>query len=118
MISSERRSNNLLYPWENKSDKRLFYRCKRCKHKQEAPAPVVYVKNVSSAVKKTSVLFTKDLTMDPTLPRVSGISCTKCGFGEAVYLTIRSNNEDDAMKLMYFCANPECDHAWRPERPL
>lgn len=36
------RSNNLLYPKENRAEKKLMYSCGRCRYEQEAEHPVVF----------------------------------------------------------------------------
>lgn len=30
-----------------------------------------------------------------------------------MYLTFPSKNEDEAMRLLFFCCNPECNAFWR-----
>ena len=35
-------SNNLLYPRENKADKKLVYGCQKCQYEQEAETSVVF----------------------------------------------------------------------------
>jgi hypothetical protein len=36
------RSNNMLYPRENRTEKKLMYVCRRCGYEQEAENPVVF----------------------------------------------------------------------------
>lgn len=53
-------------------------------------------------------LRNKNLILDPTLPRMKGDVCPKCGTSEPVYY----QPQDDNMTLAFMCTNRDCIHMW------
>jgi DNA-directed RNA polymerase subunit M/transcription elongation factor TFIIS len=43
-------SNGLLYPKEDKLEKKLYYGCRNCTFKQEAASPCVYVNEIKQSL--------------------------------------------------------------------
>ena len=93
----------------------LMFKCKRCNHVEDAQSSKVYTNHITTESTSARVLINKDITRDPTLPRNTSINCSNCGFGESVYMTFPSKNEDEAMRLIFVCCNSECLHVWQPD---
>lgn len=100
-------TNDLLYPRENKEQRRLEYYCKNCQHVEPAdPADYcVYVSETTtfSAADKTQVV--QDVIADPTLPRTKDVRCPNCNHNEAVFV---SANTEQGMTLYFNCVNCRC----------
>ncbi|CEP01734.1 TFIIS-type domain-containing protein [Plasmodiophora brassicae] len=101
--------NNLLYPYENRRERQLQYRCKHCQHLETASTSCVYSNHI--ATKNASVTVNRDVVQDPTLPRLTDVSCPFCAYTEAVYMTA-GTGRDDAMKLILVCCNRDCGRAY------
>ena len=43
-------SNNMLYPRENRLQKKLYYACRNCSYQQEAASPCVYVNEIKQSI--------------------------------------------------------------------
>jgi DNA-directed RNA polymerase II subunit RPB9 len=114
--------NNLLYPKENKRERKLYFSCRNCDHQEEAHVNCVYQSARQSTSyhhsdggpehnAKTFSSALNDLASDPTLPRTTRI-CPKCGNRQAVYFQARERDRDTAMTLNYLCCNPSCHYVW------
>ena len=100
-------SNNMLYPKEDKSHKRLFFACRHCSYSLPAPTALVYSNSLAGAT-PLSLSINAELTLDPTLQRTKKVTCTKCGNNEAVYFA----RSEERMELVFVCCNLECAHYW------
>ncbi|GAQ89936.1 DNA-directed RNA polymerase II subunit 9 [Klebsormidium nitens] len=108
-----RECNNILYPRENKAEKRLEYACGRCDFSEDAEQSCVYRNEIHhTADERTQVL--QDVTSDPTLPRSKALRCPVCKHGEAVFFQATSRGEE-GMTLFFVCCNPNCQHRWRDQ---
>lgn len=125
-------SNNLLYPYENRRERQLQYRCKHCQHLETASTSCVYSNHIATKNARLgnragiadrqvtsdprslflySVTVNRDVVQDPTLPRLTDVSCPFCAYTEAVYMTA-GTGRDDAMKLILVCCNRDCGRAY------
>ena len=100
-------SNNMLYPKEDKSRKRLLFACRHCSYSLPAPTALVYSNSLAGAT-PLSLSINAELTLDPTLQRTKKVTCTKCGHNEAVYFA----RSEERMELVFVCCNLECAHYW------
>jgi len=124
----------MLYPQENREDKKLESFCKRCDFVGEAEAGFEYVYqkqiiktaeyvarafHVMSAfsleirlVRRNHLAKVKDdVVFDPTLPRNKTAACKSCGHKEAVYMQAPPNRTDERMHLIFVCT--KCRHKWQ-----
>ncbi|KXS21996.1 RNA polymerase II 15-kda subunit, partial [Gonapodya prolifera JEL478] len=99
----------LLYPKEDKDNRRLLFVCRNCQHEEPDDNRVFRHEVQITPVEQTMII--KDLGTDPTLPRADKI-CQKCGHNEAVYFQSRARRADTSMRLYFACANKDCQHRW------
>ncbi|KAI9278583.1 DNA-directed RNA polymerase II subunit RPB9 [Phascolomyces articulosus] len=102
--------NNLLYPREDKANRRLLFACRNCQYEEDADNLCVYRHEIIHAASEQTMIVS-DLSADPTLPRTNVI-CEKCGSQEAVFFQSTSRRADAKMTLFYVCANRSCGHRW------
>ncbi|XP_008071830.1 DNA-directed RNA polymerase II subunit RPB9 isoform X1 [Carlito syrichta] len=105
------RSNNMLYPKEDKENRILLYACRNCDYQQEADNSCIYVNKITHEVDELTQIIA-DVSQDPTLPRTEDHPCQKCGHKEAVFFQSHSARAEDAMRLYYVCTAPHCGHRW------
>ncbi|ETO18226.1 hypothetical protein RFI_19056 [Reticulomyxa filosa] len=105
--------NNLMFPVEDREQKRLVFKCKQCQNKisvQRGPKQYcVYTNYVQMEEETKCVAFidaivNPDVILDPTLPRTKDVKCPKCSNNEAVFFNAQSKNPDEAMNLFLFVA--------------
>ena len=100
-------SNDLLYPREDQSRKKLVSVCKNCGYTTDSETSCVYRHQIThSATEATTVLA--DVTSDPTLPRSRGIRCDKCTNDEAVFFSLTTS---EGMSLFFQCTG--CAYRWK-----
>ncbi|CAJ0577106.1 unnamed protein product, partial [Mesorhabditis spiculigera] len=103
--------NNMLYPKEDKANRRLHYACRNCEHREEAENPCIYVNKLVHEIDELTQIVS-DVSQDPTLPRTEDHPCPKCGHRDAVFFQAQSRRADEEMRLYYVCGNLECGHRW------
>ncbi|KAL1933904.1 hypothetical protein VTP01DRAFT_7994 [Rhizomucor pusillus] len=104
------KSNNLLYPREDKLNRQLLYACRNCTFEELADNACVYRHEIiHQPAEKTTVLA--DLSVDPTLPRAN-VQCPNCGNVGAVFFQSTSRRADAKMTLFYVCIERTCAHRW------
>ena len=103
--------NNMLYPKEDKLNKKLLYACRNCDYKQLAVNSCIYVNKITHEVDQLTNI-NSDVKDDPTLPRSDEHSCPKCHHRKVVYFQSDSFRSEDEMKLYYVCCNVDCTHRW------
>eukprot|EP00239_Pterosperma_sp_CCMP1384_P000140 CAMPEP_0197848092 /NCGR_PEP_ID=MMETSP1438-20131217/7922_1 /TAXON_ID=1461541 /ORGANISM="Pterosperma sp., Strain CCMP1384" /LENGTH=112 /DNA_ID=CAMNT_0043460223 /DNA_START=240 /DNA_END=578 /DNA_ORIENTATION=+ len=104
--------NNILYPKEDKEQRKLLYACRNCDHSEDARHSCVFRNEVKhTEAEQTQVVA--DLTADMALPRTKGVKCAKCGHDEAVFLQAAITSNSEGMTLFFVCCNPKCQHRWR-----
>eukprot|EP01080_Neovahlkampfia_damariscottae_P010170 gene10170-2590_t len=101
--------NNMLYPAEDRENRKLIYVCRRCEEVRE--------KNPSNLINKNTLTKTEEdqfkslklseLVSDPTLPRTN-YKCPKCKEEGSVLLQERSTN---AMSIWHICIS--CSNKWK-----
>ncbi|KAI8870466.1 Zgc:103515 [Ramicandelaber brevisporus] len=106
--------NNVLYPKENRQERRLYYACKVCDYQEKAQEQLVHRQQVAHVANETTAIVA-DLASDPTLPRTNEIPCPRCGHNEVVYFQSQSIHPDTRLTLYYLCCNTSCSHRWTSE---
>ncbi|KAI8920414.1 polymerase II polypeptide I, 14.5kDa [Entophlyctis helioformis] len=101
---------NMLYPKEDKANRRLLFACRNCQHEEDADQTCVY-QNIITHTAMEQTIVTIDLSSDPTFPR-SKRPCPKCHYPESVFFQSRSKAKDATMKLFFACCAPNCGNRW------
>lgn len=100
-------SNDLLYPKEDKVNKKLIYFCRNCEYTTPAVDFCVHRRRIfHSASEITAIIH--DVRTDPTLPRSKDVRCVVCEHGEAVFF---SQTTAEGMSLFFQCVG--CGHKWK-----
>lgn len=100
-------SNDLLYPKEDRQNKRLVYFCRNCDYTVVASEPCVHRRKIfHSASEATTVIH--DVRTDPTLPRSKDVQCSICETREAVFF---SQTTTEGMSLFFQCVS--CGNKWK-----
>ena len=104
---------NMYYIRINADDpNKLVYYCRNCGNEDKT----LEVDNVcvsKTQLKKQDVKFTtinKYTKLDPTLPRVTNVSCPTCKGDDKTREIICVRTDDVNMKYVYLCAG--CDSTW------
>ncbi len=91
-------------------NRRLVYRCSKCKTVKVADNPCIQLKVLKKNAATSLELIDDDLVDDKTLPRKRGGECKKCGYDEAVSLMPRAGGKDSDMAMVFICTN--CRYKW------
>lgn len=110
-LSHAVRSNNMLYPKEDRDNRHLLYACRNCDYKEIANNNCVYVNKITHEVDELARIV-PEVIHDPTLPKTKEHPCPKCGHREAVFFQGQSRRAEDDMRLYYVCTNSKCTHKW------
>mmetsp|Transcript_36208 Transcript_36208/g.31947 ORF Transcript_36208/g.31947 Transcript_36208/m.31947 type:complete len:119 (-) Transcript_36208:56-412(-) len=110
--------NNLMFPVEDRSNKKLMFKCKHCSNKitvRKNQKEYCVYQNYVNQDEETNIdaVVNPDVIMDPTLPRTRDYQCPKCQCQEAVFFSAQSKNPDEAMSLVFVCTNAECKTFWK-----
>ena len=92
---------NILYPQEDKDEKRLKFHCKHCEHVELAESGLIYRHEVQHTLSEKAAVIS-DVTSDPTLPRTKA-NCPYCKNQEAVFFQSTSRSDAEAMTLYFVC---------------
>jgi len=104
--------NNMLYPKEDREQRKLLYWCKICQYTEPAEDPCVYINSVTQDLAALDQV-TSDLATDPTLQHSGDdIKCPKCDHHDAVQFQTPIAREKSNMRLYYVCTKPSCRHKW------
>ncbi|KAG9508912.1 DNA-directed RNA polymerase II subunit RPB9, partial [Fragariocoptes setiger] len=106
--------NNMLYPKEDKENRKLLYACRNCDWKTYADNNCVYVNKITHEVDELARIVS-DVIHDPTLPRTRDHPCPQCGHQESVFFQGQSHRAEDDMRLYYVCTSVSCTHKWIAE---
>mmetsp|Transcript_34620 Transcript_34620/g.72041 ORF Transcript_34620/g.72041 Transcript_34620/m.72041 type:complete len:158 (-) Transcript_34620:277-750(-) len=102
--------SSMLYPRENKREKRLMYGCRLCRHVEDAnDQPLVYRNQKKKEVGNILHTVPSAVSDDPTLARSQKENCANCGHHEAVFFQ-SDVAQADSLALVFVCCN--CDHKW------
>ncbi|KAL6766507.1 RPB9 [Auxenochlorella protothecoides x Auxenochlorella symbiontica] len=102
-------SNDLLYPKEDRANKRLVYHCRSCPYVEAAdPSEWCVFRNEVQHTSKEKLVVLQDVRSDPTLPRTKDVRCPACANNEAVFF---SASTEEGMTLFFNCI--KCGHRWR-----
>jgi DNA-directed RNA polymerase II subunit RPB9 len=109
--------NNMLYPKENKAEKKLEFICRRCNNKETVDRSQYCVYRNDIKASKTGMLNNiewGELVNDPTLPRTRRAElCPNCKNSDAVILQTgfgTSSTGSGGMTLWLICT--KCTHRW------
>ena len=100
---------SMLYPTENKADKKLVYACRICDHKEEATSGLVYSNRVKKMAKNMLATIPDSIIDDPTLSR-NNVKCEMCSNTEAVFFRADEAFSTNSLSLIFVCCN--CSHKW------
>ncbi|XP_063678381.1 DNA-directed RNA polymerase II subunit RPB9-like [Bolinopsis microptera] len=103
--------NNMLYPKEDKQNKKLMYHCQNCEHVERADNNCIYVNKITHEIDELQNIV-GDVITDPTLPRTQDHPCPRCSQCLAVFFQAQSSIADQGMRLYYVCCNQQCNHKW------
>ena len=102
-------SNDLLYPKEDRTLKKLVYACRNCEYEVDAVDSCVYRHNIHHPSAETTTVL-RDVRTDPTLPRSVDVRCPKCDNSEAVFFSLTTS---EGMSLFFQCV--ACANRWKDE---
>eukprot|EP00754_Rhynchopus_humris_P039025 Rhum_TRINITY_DN21688_c0_g1::Rhum_TRINITY_DN21688_c0_g1_i1::g.174418::m.174418/K03017/RPB9, POLR2I; DNA-directed RNA polymerase II subunit RPB9 len=111
-----RMCQNMLYPKDNRREKELYYRCRRCQrveHIEDKAQHCVYQNMIKREVNMKvleSVLNLKAYTEDPSLPKTRQRTCENCKEKDAVFFMNPIQMKDDDIQLYFTCTN--CKFSW------
>lgn len=103
--------NNMLYPKEDKANRRLLYQCRNCSYSELASSACVYRHELITNIGETAGVV-DDIGSDPKLPRSDRI-CPKCHNNECVFFQSQQRRRDTSMVLFYVCLN--CKYVFRSD---
>ena len=104
--------SNLLSPSENRSERRLYFKCRSCPFEEaDSWNPVVHRHDVHFR-QKEQLRINPDVVHDPTLSRTNVYDCDRCGGHDAVFWQLPESQIEDAMGLIFVCVS--CGN-WRIE---
>ena len=103
-------TQKILYPFEDKDEKRLKFECKHCDYVENATTGLIYRHEVQHSLSEKSAIIT-DVTSDPTLPKTREVECPQCGNDECVYFQSTSRSDAEAMTLYFVCCR--CGHRFK-----
>ena len=100
----------MLYPREDKRNKKLMYGCRLCNHLEDASdQPLVYRNEKKKEVGNILHTVPSAVSDDPTLARSQNEDCANCHHNEAVFFQ-SDIAQSDSLALIFVCCN--CDHKW------
>jgi DNA-directed RNA polymerase II subunit RPB9 len=103
--------SSMLYPKENRSEKRLLYACRLCRYTEYSAGSLIYKNVLKKEVENVLHTVPSAVSDDPTLPRSQNAHCGKCGYNEAVFFqNDTSDAKNDTLVLIFVCCN--CDYKW------
>jgi DNA-directed RNA polymerase II subunit RPB9 len=98
--------SSMLYPREDKTNRRLLYACRNCAFSEPAQVSCVYTNELKLSA--ASLRVAPYIQHDPTLQRTKRTTCTRCENKEAVYFS----RSAEQMELVFVCTNPACNYYW------
>ena len=102
-------SNNMLYPREDKEDRKLLFACRNCPYTEFASTPLVFKHQLITNIEETAGVTT-GIGADPTLPR-SDKECPKCHEHDVVFFQSQQKRAETTMILFFVCNN--CNNIFR-----
>ncbi|AOW07320.1 YALIA101S02e06502g1_1 [Yarrowia lipolytica] len=101
--------NNMLYPREDKEDRKLLFACRNCPYTEFASTPLVFKHQLITNIEETAGVTT-GIGADPTLPR-SDKECPKCHEHDVVFFQSQQKRAETTMILFFVCNN--CNNIFR-----
>jgi DNA-directed RNA polymerase II subunit RPB9 len=104
--------NNMLYPCENKDEKKLMFACTNCDYKEKMEENNVKINLVyRNEVKLGQSHYEIDpcIINDPTYSRTKNQKCPECGYSEAIFFQNPNVDPDVGMKLIFVCCRKDQD---------
>ena len=102
-------SNDLLYPKEDREQKKLVYACLNCNYRIDAEDFCVHRHSIRHTAAETTTII-QDIRTDPTLPRSTDVQCPRCDHKEAVFFSLTT---PEGMSLYFQCLG--CANKWKDE---
>ena len=103
--------SSMLYPKEDKRNRKLTYACRLCQYYEETDNFLIYKNIIKKEVGNVLHTVPSAVSDDPTLARSKQARCSNCGHNEAVFF--QSDTKDtrsDSLALIFVCCN--CDFKW------
>eukprot|EP00941_MAST-03F_sp_MAST-3F-sp1_P004561 g4561.t1 len=97
---------NMLYPFEDRANKKLLLVCRNCGNRKAADNDCVYRNELIKDTKMKLSQVNDDCINDVTLQRTGNANCETCGGSEAVFFM----THDDTMKIVSVCRS--CRNKW------
>jgi len=109
-----RECNNMLYPKEDRENKKLMYACRNCTHQEHVTSNKIYGNTLLAEAKMEVTTYPSDMMHDPTLQRTTDQECPKCHQTNAVFFQAHEfdNAKTGGLKLIYVCTNVDCGERW------
>ncbi|KAL7438345.1 hypothetical protein ACHAXM_006160 [Skeletonema potamos] len=103
--------SSMLYPKENRAERKLQYACRLCRYTEAANGQLIYKNILKKEVGNVLHTVPSAVSDDPTLPRSQKAHCGKCGHNEAVFFqSDTSDVRNDTLALIFVCCS--CDYKW------
>ncbi len=99
----------MLYPREDKEDRKLLFACRNCPYTEFASPPLVFKHQLITNIEETAGVTT-GIGADPTLPR-SDKECPKCHEHDVVFFQSQQKRAETTMILFFVCNN--CNNIFR-----
>eukprot|EP01031_Cornospumella_fuschlensis_P027589 gene27589-33322_t len=106
----------MLYPRENRQQKKLEYYCKQedCHYVyRDVQNQCVFVNELVKDSSTRLEVINSDLNKDPTLQRTRDVVCEECHNNEAVFFQAEQTAKSVALTLVYVCCS--CGKKWMDE---
>lgn len=104
--------NCLLYPRENRDERKLEYFCRLCNYvDKNISDSLIYQNNLETDRETKLVNVLSDMNRDPTLTRSLDENCAKCNHHEAVYFQADMNAKSTKLQLIFVCC--KCGYKWQ-----
>ncbi|KAJ3452980.1 DNA-directed RNA polymerase ii subunit rpb9 [Anaeramoeba flamelloides] len=93
--------SNMLYPYENRQQKKLWLCCRNCEFSKQSQTSRVYFNLITGSLEENKAPH--NVTTDPTLPRTKDMECPQCHSKVSVFFQAPSNKGKETMGLHFQC---------------
>ena len=102
----------MLYPKENKMEKKLMFACRNCGHGEDVEERCIYVNEIVKDTRMQLEIIPDDITDDPTLQRSMEAHCPKCNNQGGAYIRSHDGGKETTLALIWVCLNYDCRYRW------
>ena len=99
----------MLYPKEDRKNKKLMYACKLCDYKEDVTSNLIYRNQLKQEASDILGTVSSGLVDDPTLSRSNEANCEECGHNTAVFFQSTATGQN-SLPLVFICC--ACGHKW------